>query len=267
MQKTIVGNWKMHGEPAMAHDLALAVADAADKLPAGIEVVVCPPAILISQVITSLIGSKVKVGGQDCHSQPSGAFTGDIGAPMLKAAGCSHVIVGHSERRLYHQESNEDVRQKAARAIESGLIPIICVGESEAERDSGQAMEAVGRQLVESIPGWGRSYSAGANLAPLPASPLMGEGKCHFLLAYEPVWAIGSGKTPSGDDIRQMHLHIRSVAALQLGLAPERISVLYGGSVKAANAREIIGVEGVSGVLVGGASVKAEEFCNIVASG
>jgi len=246
MQKIVVGNWKMHGEPAMAHPLTLSVADEADRLPPHVEVIICPPATLLSQVATWLIGSNVKMGGQDCHIQGDGAYTGDISAPMLKAAGCSHIIVGHSERRRYHHESNSDVRNKARRVIETGLIPIICIGETQEDRDNGKATETVGQQIRECIP----EEAVASN----------------FMLAYEPVWAIGSGKTPTMDDIGQMHAYIVSVTAKQTGLAASQIQILYGGSVKPENARQIMITEGVSGVLVGGASLRADEFCRIMAA-
>jgi len=238
MKKIIVGNWKMHGDAAMAHTLAMDVADAAAKAPH--EVVICPPALLLSQVATALIGSSVKLGGQDCSPEAEGAFTGDISAPMLKAAGCAYVIVGHSERRQHHGETNATVRAKAARALASGLIPIICVGETAGERDAGKTLETVTQQVKECLP----------SHQPIATSP-------YFLLAYEPVWAIGSGKIPTQADIGQMHAAILEAAAKPL-------SILYGGSVKPENAREIMAIPHVSGVLVGGASVKAEEFCKII---
>ncbi|MDE3060537.1 MAG: triose-phosphate isomerase [Pseudomonadota bacterium] len=244
--KIVAGNWKMHGDAAMAHALVEAVADQAGRAP-GVEVILCPPATLLAQVSTWLIGSAVKLGGQDCHAEAQGAFTGDISAVMLRESGCAYVIVGHSERRQYHRETNEDVRKKSARAIATGLIPIICIGETLSEREAGQAETVVERQLRDSIP------------------DEVAEGR--FLLAYEPVWAIGTGKVPTPEDICRMHGHILSVAADRTGLASPGISVLYGGSVKADNAREIMAIQGVSGVLVGGASLKAEEFCKIMASG
>lgn len=236
----------MHGSAAMAHPLTLSVADAADKLPpaAGVEVVLCPPFTLLSQVATWLVGSAVRLGAQDCHAQPEGAHTGDISAPMLKDAGCSYVIVGHSERRQNHGETDKQVHRKAAQIIKQGLIPIICIGETADERKEGLAEERVGRQLRDSLPPEAHSGD--------------------FVLAYEPVWAIGSGQTPTADDIRRMHAYIKATVAAHTGLPEARIRVLYGGSVKGDNAEAILAIDGVFGVLVGGASLKAEEFSRII---
>lgn len=230
MQKYVVGNWKMHGSRSSAQALVSAVA--ACSSPA--EVVVCPPFTLLSQVASALAGTAVKLGAQDCAHEAQGAYTGDISAPMLKEAGCAYVIVGHSERRQHHFESNDKIRKKALAAMEAGLTPIICVGENAEERKSGQAEANVAQQLKHCMPDSG-----------------------HFLLAYEPVWAIGSGQTPTGDDIVRMHAHIA-------GLTPSPI--LYGGSVKGANAAAILSLPGVSGVLVGGASLDAGEFGTIIKS-
>lgn len=238
----------MYGQRAMAQALVRAVAENCASLPPSVEVVLCPPATLTAEVARLLasLGSRAATGGQDCHGEAEGAYTGDISAAMLKDAGCSHVITGHSERRTRHNETSPEIRLKAASALKAGLTPIICVGENLQERDSGRAQEAVGQQVEAS----------------LPAEAVSG----NFVLAYEPVWAIGSGKIPSADDIRAMHSYIISVASKRIGLAPERVHVLYGGSVKPENAREILHIQGVSGVLVGGASVKADEFCRIIHS-
>ena len=206
MKKLIVGNWKMHGEPEMAARLATSVALSAARAPQHVQVVVCPPALLVAQVAAQLEGGVVRVGGQDCHSQSEGAFTGDTSAQALRAVGAGYVIVGHSERRAYYKESDAQVQAKAAQAIEAGLIPIICVGETLAERESSQALQVVARQLHGS----------------LPANVKQG----NFVLAYEPVWAIGSGKTPSIDDIVQMHTHIIAVVAAQTQVGEEQLSVL-----------------------------------------
>ncbi len=241
----IVGNWKMHGNAATARQLAASVA-AGFKASQHIEVVLCPPAMLMGEVKAVVTGSSLKMGGQDCHGEKEGAYTGDISAAMLKEAGCSYVITGHSERRMFHKETSADVSKKAAQAMAAGLVPIICIGETEAERDAGKALDVVKKQVEESLP---KEASRG-----------------DFLLAYEPVWAIGSGKTPTSADIRQMHAQILAVAAKQTGLPQGRIPVLYGGSVKAANAPEILATEGVAGALVGGASLKADEFGRIIAA-
>jgi triosephosphate isomerase len=250
MKKLVVGNWKMYGNSAMAKALAASVARKSGDFPeAG--VVLCPPHVLLAQVGQWLAGAKAALGAQDCHSETEGAFTGDVSASMLKEAGCSYVIVGHSERRSAYCETDEMVRKKAKKAIKSGLCPIICVGETLEERVQGKAEEVVGRQVRGSIP---------------DAAKATGDQKSNFVLAYEPVWAIGSGKIPTMDDIAQMHTYIVSVASKCVGCAPEVVAVLYGGSVKAANARDIMSVRGVAGVLVGGASLKEDEFCSIIAA-
>ena len=231
-----VANWKMNGSAAMAASLLENIADGMARAGKNHEVVICPPATLLGEAARLLIGTDIHLGGQNCHSQPNGAFTGEISAAMLKEAGCRYVIVGHSERRSLCFENSAAVKQKAEAALAVGLTPIICVGETLSERDAGQAEAVVARQLDESMPKTG-----------------------HFLVAYEPVWAIGTGRVPKPDDIRAMHARL---AAATGGKAP----VLYGGSVNAANAREILTIEAVSGVLVGGASLKAEEFCKIVAA-
>lgn len=235
----------MHGTAEAAHALVNAVAVCASRVSKNIEVVVCPPATLIREVV-SAAGLDVRVGGQDCRAEPEGAYTGDISAAMLKDAGCTYVIVGHSERRHHHRETDNDISKKAAGAMKADLVPIICVGETQAERSAGKALEVVGAQVKHSLP--------------------QEAAKSDFLLAYEPVWAIGSGQTPTSGDIAQMHAHIVAAVSRETKLDPQRVSVLYGGSVKAANAREILTTKHVSGVLVGGASLKAEEFCEIIES-
>ena len=246
MNKLIVGNWKMHGEPQMAESLLREVAKAAAASPQHVSVVVCPPAPLVALAAKGAEGSPVAVGAQDCHAEKQGAFTGDTSAGLLKAVGCRYVILGHSERRAHYSETDAQVAAKAACAIESGLIPIICIGETIGQRESGKAEQTVSAQLAECLPS---GLAAG-----------------NFVLAYEPVWAIGSGKTPSTADIVQMHSHIRAVAAEKTGLQPAQVAVLYGGSVKGDNAAEILAQDTVAGVLVGGASLKAEEFCRIIAA-
>jgi triosephosphate isomerase len=244
MQKTVIGNWKMYGEPEMAHALAHSAAQKAAEHRGRVQIVLCPPATLLPVVSESIAGTGVQMGGQDCHVQPEGAYTGDVSANMLRMVGCRYVLVGHSERRKYHNEQSRDVSHKAARAIKSGLIPVICIGETEEERDSGKTRDVLAEQIRESI----------------PEEALAGD----FILAYEPVWAIGSGKTPTLDDIRDIHTYITSFASKRTGLDAKRVVVLYGGSVKPANAAEIMALEGVAGVLVGGASLKPEEFCRII---
>lgn len=235
MTKVIAANWKMNGSVAMAKALVPAVASFAADRRSNAEIIICPPSIMVPEVSKLAVGSFLAVGGQDCHVEDKGAHTGDLSAVMLKEAGCRYVIVGHSERRAHYKELNEHVKAKAIAAQAAGLIPIICVGEMLAQRESGLAVRYVTQQVRE-------------------CAPANGE----FLLAYEPVWAIGSGKVPSVEDIAQMH---QQVASLIPG-----VRVLYGGSVKASNAREIMATPGVAGVLVGGASLMVEEFCGIIAA-
>jgi len=235
MTKIIIGNWKMNGSAASAQALVPALASMAASMHSKAEIVVCPPSVLIPAVSKMVEGSFIAVGGQDCSASKDGAYTGDLSARMLKEAGCRYVIVGHSERRANYKELNELVKAKAEAAQAEGLIPVICVGEMLAQRENGLAVRYVTQQVRECVPAGGQ-----------------------FLLAYEPVWAIGSGHVPSGVEIEQMHQQIAS-------LIPG-VKVLYGGSVKAANAREILSIPGVSGVLVGGASLSLDEFSGIIAA-
>jgi triosephosphate isomerase len=233
----IVGNWKMNGLRADGVALAAALASKA-KAGASGEVVVCPPFTLIDKVGAAIAGSGIGLGAQDCAARASGAFTGDVAAPMLADSGCAWVILGHSERRAGHGESDAQVLAKTGAAESSGLVTIVCVGETLAERESGRAFDVVAGQLAGSLP---------------QARP----GR--WVVAYEPVWAIGTGKTATPDDIAAMHRHIReSLGRRHGGLGA--LSVLYGGSVKPDNAASILALPGVDGALVGGASLKAEEF-------
>jgi triosephosphate isomerase len=234
MRQLIAGNWKMNGLGAALGEIE-SLGRALRDVPPACDVLVCPPATLISRAVA--LQSGIAIGGQDCHAQASGAFTGDVSAEMLKDAGASAVIVGHSERRQYHGETDEGVCAKARAAWRAGLQAIVCIGETEAERDAGRAHDICRRQLAGSVP-------AGA----VPENTV---------IAYEPVWAIGTGKMPTMPDIVQMHSHIRAC----LG-APLRI--LYGGSVKPSNAAQILALDEVGGALVGGASLKATEFATIV---
>ncbi len=249
--KLVAGNWKMnmlHGDGlALAREIAHR-AVAASRPPAkhlACELLICPPATLLAVLGEALAGSDVRLGGQDCHAAPKGAHTGDISAEMLKDAGCSHVIVGHSERRSDHGESDAVVRAKAAAARRAGLVAVVCVGESEAERLAGQALAVVARQLAGSIP------------------PDM--GAADLVVAYEPVWAIGTGRTPTGQDVGEMHAHIRRCLADSVA-DPAGMRILYGGSVKPANAAELLAVADVDGALVGGASLVAADFWAIARS-
>ena len=234
----IAGNWKMNGNLASAADLAAAVRDGAAGLPA--DLLVCPAFLHVPSVAALLAGSPVAVGAQDCHAVAHGAHTGDIGAPMLKDAGASHVILGHSERRIDHFEKDELVRHKAVAAIAAGLVPIVCVGETEGQRVAGQAEAVVRRQVAESVP----------------------EGFAG-IVAYEPVWAIGSGRTPTEADIAAIHGVIRTRLVEHLGEAGRTVRILYGGSMKPGNAKAILAVPNVDGGLVGGASLAAPDFLAI----
>jgi triosephosphate isomerase len=242
----IAGNWKMNGLRESAVQLASAVADGVGAGEAErADLLICPPASLILTLAEMLAGTRVAVGGQDCHPEESGAHTGDVSAEMLADAGASFVIVGHSERRTDHGETDELVRAKAEAAHRAGLCAIVCVGETEAERDSGQALEVVERQLSSSLP-------AGANAA-------------NTVIAYEPVWAIGTGRTPSLAQVGEVHEILRRrLAALRAGL--EGMRILYGGSMKPDNARELLSIEDVDGGLIGGASLKAGDFLAIAES-
>ena len=228
----------------LAADLAELEALKAGLAGAVCDVLVCPPATLIARAAWAVKGA-VPLGGQDCHAEAAGAFTGDISAEMLKDAGATAVIVGHSERRQYHGESNAQVAAKAKAAWRAGLTAIICVGETEAERGAGKANHVCHEQIAGSVPA--------------EATP------ANTVLAYEPVWAIGTGKTPTNDDIAAMHAHLCECLIRQLGDAGRDMRILYGGSVKPANAKEILALPHVGGALVGGASLKAKDFLAIIA--
>jgi triosephosphate isomerase (TIM) len=235
----VAGNWKMN--VAAPAEFAKMVEGARGLT--AIDIMVCPPATLLAELAVAARDSPMRIGGQDCHAEPAGAFTGDIAAEMLKGAGASAVIVGHSERRTYHQETDADVRAKALAARRAGLLAIVCVGETRAEREAGRALEVVGKQLDGSLP-------AGATAE-------------NLVVAYEPVWAIGTGLTPTPGDVAEMHGFIRRNLAERFAAAGEGIRILYGGSVKASNAKELMGVADVDGALIGGASLKADEFLAI----
>jgi triosephosphate isomerase len=239
----IVGNWKMNGSRAMLSE-ARAIDRGAARYP-SVEVALAPPFTLIATLAEAV--SEIGVGGQDCHAKPAGAFTGDVSAAMLADAGASFTIVGHSERRAMHGESDADVRAKAEAAQAAGLGVILCVGETEAERDAGRAEAVVASQLAGSLPQGDE-----------PAAKLS--------VAYEPVWAIGTGRVPSVDDVAAMHKSIRAELGEFYGEAADGVRILYGGSVNAANAAELLGVVEVGGALVGGASLTAESFLSIVAA-
>jgi triosephosphate isomerase (TIM) len=244
VQPLIAGNWKMHGLRADGLELARAVAAGAAGQPA--DLLICPPATLLAAVAAALVGGTVAVGGQDCHPAARGAHTGDIAAPMLRDAGATHVILGHSERRANHAETNALVRTKAEAALAADLIPIICVGESEAERLAGQAEAVVTGQMQGSLP--------------------EGFGAAGGILAYEPVWAIGTGRTPTEAEIAAIHGAIRASLKARFGAVGGTLRILYGGSVKPSNASAILALPDVDGALVGGASLVAADFLGIAAA-
>jgi len=248
MRRTLIaGNWKMNGLRESGVALAEALAGRAQGAASGADMLVCPPAQLLFLVAAVLQGSPVALGGQDCHAATSGAHTGDISAEMLRDAGCSYVIVGHSERRTDHGESDDMVLAKAEAALAAELIPIVCVGETADQRAAGKALAVIAGQIEGSVP-------PGATAATL-------------VVAYEPVWAIGTGLTATPDDVATAHAHIRGVLAQILGgEAAEGIRILYGGSVKPANAAELLALADVDGALVGGASLQADDFWAIAAS-
>jgi triosephosphate isomerase len=240
----IAGNWKMNGLKASAGELARMVAGSVE-LRRNVDLMVCPPATLVMAFVQAA-GGAIAIGGQDCHAEPSGAFTGDISAEMLADLGATAVIVGHSERRALHHETDAEVRRKVEAAWRAGLTAILCVGETKAERLDGRTLTVVGAQLDGSVPD-----AAGAATAQ------------KLVIAYEPVWAIGTGLTPSAADVAQVHGFIRERLTARFAAAGEGIRILYGGSVKPSNAHELMRVDNVDGALVGGASLKAEEFLAI----
>ncbi|MFP9137682.1 triose-phosphate isomerase [Devosia sp. XGJD_8] len=242
----IAGNWKMNGLRGSLDELtALAGMLTTGEAPRAV-VVICPPATIVAAVARQGASAGILAGGQDCHAAASGAHTGDIAAGMLADAGAQYVIVGHSERRAAYGETDEQVRAKAEAAIGAGLKPIICVGETEAERDAGNAEDVVANQLAGSIPDAAEQHEV--------------------IVAYEPIWAIGTGRTPSNDDIAQMHGSIRRQLTDRFGEKGAGVRILYGGSLKPQNAREILQVENVNGGLVGGASLLAKDFYTIISA-
>ena len=240
----IAGNWKMNGLKSSVAEFEAMLAGA-PALAAKADLLVCPPATLIADFADKASGSKVMVGAQDCHPTASGAHTGDLSAEMLADAGARAIIVGHSERRADHGEGDVLVRQKAEAAWRAGVTAIVCIGETGGQRDAGQTLDICGGQLAGSLPD-------GATAAKL-------------VVAYEPVWAIGTGLTPTAKDVEEVHRFIRGVLTDRFGAEGGRIRILYGGSVKPTNAAELMGVANVNGALVGGASLKAADFLAIAA--
>jgi triosephosphate isomerase len=240
----VAGNWKMNGLKASAAELGKVMQGAAD-LWTKVDLMICPPATLIITFAHVVLGSRIEIGAQDCHAEPSGAFTGDISAEMLADVGAKAVIVGHSERRTLHKEIDAEVRAKAQAAWRAGLTAIVCIGETRADREAGHTLDVLGRQLDGSLP-------AGVSAARL-------------VVAYEPVWAIGTGLTPTAADVAQAHEFVRKRIVDRHGAAGNAVRILYGGSVKPSNAKELMAVANVDGALVGGASLKAEDFLGIAA--
>ena len=238
----VAGNWKMNGVKASAAELGK-VMHGGGELWTKVDLMICPPATLVMTFAVVALGSKVEIGAQDCHAEPAGAFTGDISAEMLADVGAKAIIVGHSERRTYHKETDAHVRAKAQAVWRAGLTAIVCIGETRAERAAGRTLDVLGRQIEGSLP----SGPTAANL----------------VIAYEPVWAIGTGVAPTATDVAQAHEFIRGRLAARYGETAEAVRILYGGSVKASNARELMAVANVDGALVGGASLKADEFLAI----
>ncbi len=247
MQKFIVGNWKMYGTTEKALSLLSGIAPAVREASVNATTtVICPPFTLLSTAKSAMKDwPAAALGAQDCHPEPSGAFTGDISAGMLVDAGCTYVILGHSERRQFHREHDTLIATKLAASVSAGLIPILCVGETLEQREAGQAETVVEQQLIAAL-----------ELA-IP-NPL--------IIAYEPVWAIGTGRVAELADVSAMHRHIRECVSTKKSVELNRVAVLYGGSVKPDNAPGLFSLEEVGGVLVGGASLKAAEFSAILAA-
>jgi triosephosphate isomerase (TIM) len=240
----VAGNWKMNGLCSSLAELDQIIAGARSL---AAELMVCPPATLIAAAAARANGSSVVIGAQNCHAKPSGAFTGDISAEMLRDAGARAVIVGHSERRMYHAETDADVRAKTLAARRAGLLAIACVGETKDARERGATLDVVARQLAGSVPDGARAED--------------------LVIAYEPVWAIGTGLTPTARDIAAVHNFVRETMVARFGGDGSNIRILYGGSVNPANAAEILAIDDVDGALVGGASLRATEFLAIAAAG
>jgi triosephosphate isomerase len=242
LRPLVAGNWKMNGLKSTAAELGRIMQGGGD-LWRKVDLMICPPATLLVTFAVVALGSKLQIGAQDCHAEPSGAFTGDISAEMIADAGAVAVIIGHSERRTLHGETDTLVRAKAQAAWRAGLTAIVCIGETKAERDGKKTLDVIGRQLDGSVP----DGATAANL----------------VIAYEPVWAIGTGVTPSTDDVTEAHAFIRKRLGNRYGAAGAEVRILYGGSVKPSNAGELLHLPNVNGALVGGASLKADDFLGI----
>jgi triosephosphate isomerase len=238
----VAGNWKMNGLRSSSAEFAK-IMHGAGEVAARTDLMVCPPATLLATFATLAQGTPVMVGAQDCHAEAAGAFTGDLSADMLRDAGAVAVIVGHSERRMYHRETDAEVSAKARAAWRAGLTAIICVGETKDERVAGKTLDVVHVQTQTALPD--------------------GATPENLVVAYEPVWAIGTGLTPTPADVAAVHGFIRRHLETRYGAAGQHVRILYGGSVKPANARELLHVPNVDGALVGGASLKADDFLGI----
>ena len=246
MRALIAGNWKMNGLGEDARALAADLKALSAESQPEAEVLVCPPFPYLALVAEGLSGSRIGLGGQDCHRASSGAHTGDTAAAMLRDVGCSYVIVGHSERRGEHGETDAQVRGKAEAALAAGLVPIVCVGETEEQRTAGETLAVIARQVKGSVP------------AGMEAERLV--------VAYEPVWAIGTGRTATAADVVEVHAEIRRLLVGLVGEGAQKVRILYGGSVKPENAGDLLSQANVDGALVGGASLKAEDFWAIAQS-
>ncbi len=244
MKPLVAGNWKMNGVAASAAELEAMIAGYDAALAAAVDLAICPPATLVAALAAK--AGPIAIGGQDCHAKVSGAHTGDVAAEQLKDAGASMVIVGHSERRTDHGETDAIVKAKAEAAKRAGLVAIVCVGETEAQRKGGKTLDVVGAQIGGSLP----AGMTGAEL----------------VIAYEPVWAIGTGLVPTLADVAEVHGFIRGRLVAMYGKEGEKVRILYGGSVKPSNAKELLSVKDVDGALVGGASLKASDFLAIAAA-
>jgi triosephosphate isomerase len=246
LRPLVAGNWKMNGTKLALKELA-GMAEGYDAgLRAKVELMICPPATMLYLAAAAALGSRIAIGAQDCHAAASGAYTGDLSAEMIADCGATAVILGHSERRQYHRESDAEVCAKAEAALRAGLTAIVCVGETRAEREAGKALAVVSRQLARSVP--------------------EGATPDNLVVAYEPVWAIGTGLTPTTADVAEMHAHMRRKLVSKHGKQAAGIRLLYGGSVKPTNAAELMGTANVDGALVGGASLRAADFLAIAAA-
>ena len=241
----VAGNWKMNGLTASLEQIGLIAAGVDKNLAQKADFLICPPFTLVKAAADAAKNTVVRIGGQDCHAKAAGAHTGDISAEMLKDCGAQFIIVGHSERRTDHKESNATVKAKADAVLLAGLKAIVCVGETKSERESGETLAVIGAQLDGSVP--------------------QGDAS-RIIIAYEPVWAIGTGLVPTLNDIAEAHAFIRRWLVGSFGAAGEKVRILYGGSVKASNARDLMNVPHVNGALVGGASLIASDFLGIAAA-